>query len=148
MIGPCVSAFSRLRKRLLLACSIPFMQLCRHLLFLFSQPQGWRDRCVLLCVVYIKHPSAPVCSLLAVSYSCLFRQKLSHRCSPFLIAAEFIFYFFLWKKEMYRHWFVLTSDIMWRQTLSVALSAVIDSYLEILSPQTQWHGSCFFRGGH
>lgn len=118
MIGPCVSAFSRLRKRLLLACSIPFMQLCRHLLFLFSQPQGWRDRCVLLCVVYIKHPSAPVCSLLAESYSCLFRQKLSHRCSPFLIAAEFIFYFFLWKKRNVQtlvcldKWYYVASDFI------------------------------------
>lgn len=49
--------------------------------------------CALLCVVYIKHPSALVCaSLLAVSYCSLLRQ----RCSVSSTTAGI--YFLMWKR--------------------------------------------------
>lgn len=48
-------------KRLLLPCSTPFIRLCRHLLFPIPQPEV-KKLCAWLLVVYIKLPSAPVCS--------------------------------------------------------------------------------------
>lgn len=88
--------------------------------------------CMLLFVVYIKHPSALVHHfLLCHILVCL------DRITKMLCLLDYIRDFNK-KKELCIHWYISYKccDFMWREALSVALSAVVDSYLEI-STQTQ-----------
>lgn len=102
---------------------VPFMQLCRHLLFSFRSHGREEAMCVALCCLH------------KISISSSLFSNMKHSFSSI---AEGIY--FSWIKGVQKLVCLFTFwECIWPESISVALSAVVESYLNTPPPPLHSH---------
>lgn len=151
MAPQCVSVFSRLWKRLLLACSTPFMRLRGHLLCSFPQPRRWRGHgtCVALCCLHKTSISSGLfCTPCCITSLSVWTEAITTMHFLLDCRRDLIFY----DKEKSAPWCesVGVSDGR-SDVVQGFICCFISSGWFITGdfpPQTRRRGSCWVQGGH
>ena len=147
MAPQCVSVFSRLWKRLLLACSTPFMRLCGHLLCSFLQPPWYV--CVALCCLHKTSISSGLfCTPCCITFLSVWTEAITTMHFLLDCSRDSIFY----EKEKSASWCesVGVSDGRFDVARSFVCCFISSGWFITgdFPPQTQLRGSCWVRGGH